>query len=81
MRTTSALFCSFMVAAVTASGCAGGSTRPESATIGPNPTLAAPQKALIPDINVVEAVGWSGTATPLPADGMRVSALAPATSR
>ncbi len=78
MTTTSSMLSAMAVAAAVlgAAGCAGGSKLTESATIGPAPTLVAPHKALIPDINVVEAVGWTGEATPQPADGLQVTAFA-----
>ena len=57
-------------------GCGGTSTLPEAATIGDTPTLVPAQKALVPTINVVTAIGWSGADTPEPAPGMQVTAFA-----
>ncbi|MEP7118651.1 MAG: sorbosone dehydrogenase family protein [Acidobacteriota bacterium] len=49
---------------------------PASATIGPAPTLVKPQKRLIPDVNVVTAIGWNEVETPVAAPGTRVQAFA-----
>jgi glucose/arabinose dehydrogenase len=46
------------------------------ASVGPNPTLPQPSKALIPIVSVAPAKGWSNGATPQPAAGLRVNALA-----
>jgi glucose/arabinose dehydrogenase len=43
---------------------------------GPNPHLPAPRTPLIPTINVVDAKGWSPSATPVAAEGMAVVAFA-----
>jgi len=45
-------------------------------TTGPRPQLADPNKTLIPTVNVAPAVGWTDTAAPTPAEGLRVTALA-----
>ena len=45
-------------------------------TTGPRPQLADPNKTLIPTVNVAPAVGWTDTAGPTPAEGLRVTALA-----
>jgi glucose/arabinose dehydrogenase len=57
-------------------GCAGASRLPEAATIGPSPTLVEPETSLIPSVNVVEAVGWTGEETPVPAAGLAITAFA-----
>ncbi len=64
------------VLALAGAGCAGNAQLPASATLGPTPTLVAPRTALVPDINVVEAVGWPAEDTPIPGDGLRVTAFA-----
>jgi glucose/arabinose dehydrogenase len=56
--------------------CAGTAKLAEHQAIGPAPTLVPPDKALVPDINVVTAVGWSQGATPTAADGLAVTAFA-----
>ena len=43
---------------------------------GPNPVLPAPDKQLIPTINVAPAEAWSANARPVPAPGFTVSAYA-----
>jgi glucose/arabinose dehydrogenase len=48
---------------------------PPGADEGPNPTLSAPVKTVIPTVNVAPAHGWPQDATPLPAAGFMVSIL------
>jgi glucose/arabinose dehydrogenase len=57
---------------------AGGSTAtmPPPASTGPDPTLPAPQKALLPTVKVAKAIGWQGTQTPTAAPGFAVHAFA-----
>jgi glucose/arabinose dehydrogenase len=43
---------------------------------GPTPVLPAPEKSLVPTVNVAKAVPWQGDAQPRPAPGLRVTALA-----
>jgi glucose/arabinose dehydrogenase len=42
---------------------------------GPTPVLLAPEKSLIPMVNVAKAVPWQGDAMLRPAPGLRVAAL------
>ena len=49
---------------------------PVSAGTGPTPTLPAPQKTLIPTVNIAPAKGWPAGAAPQPAPGTRVNAFA-----
>ncbi len=49
---------------------------PETASVGPNPTLPPPTKTLIPTVHVAEAKGWPANAKPTPASGMGVVAFA-----
>jgi glucose/arabinose dehydrogenase len=44
--------------------------------IGPNPTLPAPDKQLVPTLNIAPAVGWPAGAKPQPAPGLAVGAFA-----
>jgi glucose/arabinose dehydrogenase len=44
--------------------------------MGPRPQLPAPRPSLIPTIHVVTARGWADTASPAPAQGLNVTALA-----
>ncbi|MDB5906810.1 MAG: sorbosone dehydrogenase [Massilia sp.] len=43
---------------------------------GPNPALPAPEKTLIPTVNVAKAEGWPGGARPAAAAGLAVTAYA-----
>jgi glucose/arabinose dehydrogenase len=45
-------------------------------TYGPKPTLPAPEKSLIPTVNVAKAVGWPAGGKPVAAEGMAVNAFA-----
>jgi glucose/arabinose dehydrogenase len=49
---------------------------PESATHGPNPTLARPNETLFPTVHVAPAKGWPPGATPIAAAGTAVNAYA-----
>jgi glucose/arabinose dehydrogenase len=49
---------------------------PETAAIGPSPTLPEPAKELIPTVNIATAKGWADGGKPTPAPGLAVSALA-----
>jgi len=49
---------------------------PASAGFGPNPTLPAPDRSLIPTVNIAPAKGWPDGATPVAAPGTTVHALA-----
>lgn len=51
-------------------------TLPISAGIGPKPTLPAPQRTLIPTVNIAPAKGWLPGAMPQAAPGTRVNAFA-----
>ncbi|MCU1728990.1 sorbosone dehydrogenase family protein [Pseudomonas sp. 7P_10.2_Bac1] len=43
---------------------------------GPSPKLPAPNKTLIPTVNIAPAVGWAEGATPVAAQGLQVQAFA-----
>jgi hypothetical protein len=45
-------------------------------SFGPSPTLPAPQKSLIPTVNVAFATGWPAGAKPVAGEGMAVNAFA-----
>ena len=49
---------------------------PVSAGTGPTPTLPAPNKTLIPTVNIAPAKGWRSGAVPQAAPGTRVAAFA-----
>ncbi|MET1110132.1 MAG: sorbosone dehydrogenase family protein [Allosphingosinicella sp.] len=57
-------------------GCTETAKLPAEATTGPSPQLAAPDKRMIPTVNIAPAVGWTDTAGPTPASGLAVTALA-----
>ena len=56
--------------------CGERATLPLDAGIGPSPALPAPHPTLFPTVNVATAKGWAAGATPVPAPGLHVSALA-----
>lgn len=43
---------------------------------GPNPRLPAPEKSLIPTVNIAKATGWPAGVKPTPAAGLQVQAFA-----
>ncbi|MCW5669263.1 MAG: sorbosone dehydrogenase family protein, partial [Hydrogenophaga sp.] len=55
-------------------GCAESARFSVSEGTGPTPRLPAPNKTLIPTVNVAPAVGWPSGAAPTPAAGTRVTA-------
>jgi hypothetical protein len=62
--------------ALAATACARSSALPESAGIGPDPNLPAPDSSLIPVVKVAKARGWTDGAQPVPAPGLSVTAFA-----
>jgi len=60
------------------SGCALGnpSALPVEAGMGPNPKLPAPEKNLLPTVNIAAAKGWPSGAKPVAPQGFTVSAYA-----
>ena len=57
-------------------GCGEIATLPETAGIGPRPTLPPPNQTLIPTVHIAPAKGWPAGATPLAAAGLAVNAYA-----
>jgi glucose/arabinose dehydrogenase len=57
-------------------GCGEVARLPVSAGTGPNPTLPAPNKTLLPTVNIAPAQGWAPGAMPTAANGLTVNALA-----
>ena len=57
-------------------GCSEVARLPVSAGTGPNPTLPAPNPAVVPTVNIAPAKGWAPGAAPTAAAGTRVSACA-----
>ena len=74
--------CMALAAALLAGGCALAESPPEPVApqtpvgVGPAPVLPAPEKSLIPTVNIAPAVGWPAGAMPVPMAGLRVTALA-----
>jgi glucose/arabinose dehydrogenase len=58
------------------SSCGGVARLPVEAGIGPNPTLPAPEKSLVPTVLVADAKGWPAGATPTPGAGLAVKRFA-----
>ena len=48
---------------------------PETATVGPNPTLPEPVTTLIPTVDIAPAKGWPDGVKPTPASGLAVTAF------
>ncbi|MFC5497227.1 PQQ-dependent sugar dehydrogenase [Caenimonas terrae] len=70
----SAPLCAVLLVLLAACG-----TVAESATnvgVGPNPSLPAPQKSLVPTVRVAKAVGWPAGVRPSAAAGFQVRAFA-----
>jgi glucose/arabinose dehydrogenase len=67
---------SALALALLVAGCGEAAKLSPEATTGPRPQLADPNKTLIPTVNVAPAIGWTDTATPTPAEGLQVTALA-----
>ena len=76
MTSTVSLSRSFLAALLLLAGCGESAKLPESAGIGPNPTLPKPVDTLIPTVQIAEATGWPAGAMPKPAAGLRVNAFA-----
>jgi len=57
-------------------GCSEMSQLPPAADKGPDPTLPAPDRRLIPTVHTAAAKGWAAGETPRPAPGMHVNAFA-----
>ncbi len=72
IRSTAPLF----IVATVLVGCGAEAKLPEGADTGPSPTLPAPQKSLVPTINIAPAKGWQEGAKPTAAAGMKVAAFA-----
>ena len=49
---------------------------PPEAGMGPNPKLPAPEKSLVPTVNIAPAKGWPNGTKPTAPDGFNVSAFA-----
>lgn len=56
-------------------GCSNGGP-PIEPSFGEDPELPAPEKSLLPTVNIAPAIGWPNGLTPLAADGFTVNAFA-----
>ena len=56
--------------------CGDSAKLPEQATTGPNPTIPAPNKTLIPTVNIAPAKGWPQDGKPKAAANLQVNAFA-----
>ena len=65
-----------IVAAIVLAGCAQNTQLPPEAGFGANPALPAPNRSLVPTVNVARATGWPAGAKPVPASGTSVIAFA-----
>jgi len=72
------LRCSMWLAAAALGLAACGETArlPDTAGVGPNPTLPPPKQTLIPTVLVAPAKGWPANVKPTPSSGMNVVAFA-----
>ncbi|MFC5461116.1 PQQ-dependent sugar dehydrogenase [Massilia niabensis] len=61
---------------LTLGACGDRSTLPAGAGVGPAPALPAPNKSLIPTVNIAPAKGWPQGGKPATAPGLQVDALA-----
>mgnify|MGYP001448644306 CR=1 FL=1 len=68
--------CAFAAAAFAVSACSGGTNLPIERGYGADPTLPAPQRQLIPLVNIAPAQGWAEGEMPTPAQGLAVNAFA-----
>ena len=66
----------FAGVAVGLAGCNEQETAMAEQTYGAKPALPAPEKSLIPTVNVAKAVGWPAGGKPIAAAGMAVNAFA-----
>ena len=66
-----------LLAVLTLAACAAGVTAQSALPgVGPQPQLPAPEKSLLPTVDIAPAQGWAEGATPQAPPGFRVTALA-----
>ena len=65
-----------VAAALLLAACMESARVPFESTVGPNPTLAAPNKTLVPTVHIAPAKGWPAGTTPKAMAGTRVTAFA-----
>lgn len=64
------------VAICAAASCGPPASLPISATTGPSPTLRDARRSRIPTVNIAVATNWPAGTTPVPAEGLTVTAFA-----
>jgi glucose/arabinose dehydrogenase len=69
-------FLVLVVMASAAAGCGATARLTVADGTGPNPMLPAPQRSLLPTVNVVSAKGWTAAEKPVAAQGLTVAAFA-----
>jgi glucose/arabinose dehydrogenase len=65
-----------IAAALVLAACGDVARLPDSAAIGPDPTLPPPTKRLIPTVKIADAKGWAANGKPTPASGLAVTPFA-----
>ncbi len=65
-----------LACALALAGCSETARLPDTATVGPNPTLPEPASTLIPTVKIAPAKGWPEGVTPKAAEGYRVTRFA-----
>ena len=65
-----------LLATLMLAGCAGSLDPGPPNPQGANPMLPAPQRSLLPTVNIARAVGWAADGLPRTANGLQVQALA-----
>jgi glucose/arabinose dehydrogenase len=76
MKGLPALRCGVVLAALGLAACGAPARLTVDAGSGPDPTLPAPSRSLLPTVNVAKAVGWPQGGTPVAAPGLAVSRFA-----
>jgi glucose/arabinose dehydrogenase len=64
------------IAALALAGCGSEARLQVESGMGAEPELPAPEKSLIPVVNIAPAIGWNGGGKPVAAEGLEVTAFA-----
>lgn len=65
-----------LAAAALLAGCGERARLPESALVGPKPTISEPARSLLPTVNIAPAAGWAIGSAPQAAAGLQARPLA-----
>src|SRR5262245_19333663 len=76
MKRKTPLVVAGVLIALACAGCGDTSRLPESAGVGPNPTLPEPTKTAIPTVHIAPAEGWPEDVKPVSAVGTQVAPFA-----